>query len=434
MNVIVSNRQKDIIDNANIDAIKDLNGLFSVNDLINKFKNYFFSRMILDATSVVDFASREVLSTLANEIGAEKLIILLPRTPEPPLEFKKLLIELKIYNFTNDIGEAVKFIEKPNTYEDALKSIDDSYSSDVYVDNSIKEGEGDSNENNNNNMNVDMMNNNSNQASLGDILNSLNLNNSSMDQEYYDKSNSVPENNNIPFDNSSTVSFDNSKLEVEEKTDNEEYEASPIDYNNTMNDGMNNDTNNANNIFLINDNFDSMTNEVQEKPKKIVIGIKGVTTHAGCTSLVYMLHRMVAISLKKDVLSIEVNKNDFRLFRNSKMISVKEENLSDVINNSSESIIFVDLNDSSKYELCSQVLYLVEPSTIKLNELMATNREIFKELRDKCVLLNKSLLSPNDIRTLESEAGMHFFYNIVPLNDRIMNDTISKLLNLLSIN
>ena len=118
VNVIVSNRQKEIIDNANIDAIKDLNGLFNVNDLINKFKNYFFSKMILDATSVVDFASKEVLTTLANEIGAEKLIILLPATPEPPEEFKKLLIELKIYNFTNDINDVIRFIEKSNTYED----------------------------------------------------------------------------------------------------------------------------------------------------------------------------------------------------------------------------------------------------------------------------------------------------------------------------
>ena len=137
MNVIVSNRQKEIIDNANIDAIKDLNGLFNVNDLINKFKNYFFSRMILDATSVENFASREVLSTLADEIGSEKLIILLPSSPEPPLEFKKLLIELKIYNFTTNIEDVVRFIERPNTYEDAIKQIDYAFSGDVYVDNSM---------------------------------------------------------------------------------------------------------------------------------------------------------------------------------------------------------------------------------------------------------------------------------------------------------
>ena len=53
MNIIVSNKQKEIIDNANIDAIKDLNGLFNVDDLLGKLKNYFFSRVILDATSLI---------------------------------------------------------------------------------------------------------------------------------------------------------------------------------------------------------------------------------------------------------------------------------------------------------------------------------------------------------------------------------------------
>ena len=68
MNVIVANKQKGIIDNANIDAIKDFNGLFNVDDLISKFKNYFFSKLILDATSVVNFTSKEVLEKLSNAI------------------------------------------------------------------------------------------------------------------------------------------------------------------------------------------------------------------------------------------------------------------------------------------------------------------------------------------------------------------------------
>ena len=143
MNVIVSNKQKGIIDNANIDAIKDLNGLFNVNDLINKFKNYFFSKMILDATSVIDFASSEVLKKLVDEIGADRLIILLPSTPEPPLEFKKELINLKVYNFSNDINDIVKFLEKPNTYENAMNQAMNAAGSagEFYVDSSIKEGQ-----------------------------------------------------------------------------------------------------------------------------------------------------------------------------------------------------------------------------------------------------------------------------------------------------
>ena len=64
---------------------------------------------------------------------------------------------------------------------------------------------------------------------------------------------------------------------------------------------------------------------------------------------------------------------------------------------------------------------------------MATNRNIFKELKNKKVLLNKSLLSPNDVRTLSSEAGIEFFFNIGPLNDRILNDSIRGLVELLGI-
>lgn len=417
MNVVVSNKQKEIIDNANIDAIKDLNGLFNVNDLINKFKNYFFSKMILDATSIVDFASKDVLTTLANEIGAEKLIILLPSSPEPPLEFKKLLIELKIYNFTTNIDDVIKFIEKPNTYEDALKSIDSAFSDDVYVDNSIKEGEVEQNsfdneDNTSNNGDLSLDNQidvplQNSKSSLGDLLNNLTFNHK-QDQE--NDSNDAYEDNNVTTEDSNQ-SIDFNKDIV--------YES--------------NNTNLNNNIFLIPGDYDNDYNESSPKESnKAVIGFKGITIHAGCTSLIYMLHKML-INMKKDVISIEVGKNDFRLFRDSKMISVNEDELENVINNSKESIILVDLNDYTNFSICNEVLYLVEPSTIKLNGLMATNRYVFRELKDKKVLLNKSLLSPNDIQTLESEAGIKFFDIIEPLNDRLFNDSIAKLLELLNL-
>ena len=410
MNVIVSNRQKEIIDNANIDAIKDLNGLFNVNDLINKFKNYFFSKMILDATSVVDFASREVLTTLANEIGAERLIILLPSNPEPPMEFKRLLIELKIYNFTNKIEDVIRFIETPNTYEEAIKLVDSSFSSDVYVDNSIKEDI--SNESVNDSIdNVDTASDNS---SLGDILNRFSLKDSS--------------NENVS---------DSDVIKQEESTNDNSFSENMIA--NTINEFNeknsvvdNNVDNNLNkNTFLISDDFDMVYDS--STSQKTIIGVKGVTLHAGCTSLIYMLHKMVAVNLKKSVLSIEIGKNDFRLFRDSKMISVNENNVKDIIDNSNEEIIFVDLNNYDGTDICSDILYLVEPSTIKLNGLMAVNRNIFNELKNKKGLLNKSLLSPNDVNTLENEAGLKFFFCIEPLNDRIFNNTISKLLNLLGI-
>ena len=466
MNVIVSNRQKEIIDNANIDAIKDLNGLFNVNDLINKFKNYFFSKMIIDATSIIDFASKDVLTTLAQSIGSEKLIILLPATPEPPLEFKKLLIDLKIYNFTNDINDVVKFIEKPNSYDDAIKTIDDSFNSDVYVDNSIKEQEiettNNSSINNNettvNTTNIDnnpMGNQGAMQSSLGDILNSINLSVPvGGNQPVSNESNSNEESNvtneqkvDITTNNNNSLSdFVNS---IQDKEENMIVNHSVENNNVENNVGENNSeqvlnnieqhsdvevNNTGNNTFLITDGFgDFNINKEEKENKKIVIGFKNLTLHAGSTSLIYMLHKMASVSLKKDVLSVEVNKNDFRLYRDNKMISVDESELEKTIDESNCEIIFIDLNEYSKLDICSRVVYLVEPSTIKLNGLMATNKNAFKELNNQCVLLNMSLLSKNDVRTLESEAGINFFYTLEPLNDRIFNDSISKLLDLFGI-
>lgn len=425
MNVIVSNRQKEIIDNANIDAIKDLNGLFNVADLINKFKNYFFSRMILDATSVVDFASRDVLTTLANEIGAEKLIILLPSSPEPPMEFKKLLIELKIFNFTTSIDDVIKFIEKPNTYEDAIKLIDNSFDNNVYVDNSIKDETNDTQvsqdipNNDMNTTNEEVQNNNfnpsvsNNRSSLGDILSNLSIGNS------YQSTNSYQEPNN------GSPNFTESVIDHIETNNN-------YSSNNMMNNNSSNMPSENKNTFLFTDGYSNTPNEAVT-PKRRVIGFKNVTFGAGSSSLIYMLHKTAINNLKKDVLSIEIGKNDFRLFRDNKMISATENNVSDIINKSEAELIFIDLNNYNNLAICDDVIYLVEPSTIKLNSLMATNKNIFVELRGKKVVLNKSLLTPNDIHTLESEAGLEFLCNIEPLNDRISNDSIVKLLGLLGI-
>lgn len=438
MNVIVSNKQKGIIDNANIDAIKDLNGLFNVNDLINKFKNYFFSKMILDATSIIDFASKEVLQKLVDEIGADRLVILLPATPEPPLEFKKLLIELKIYNFSNKVEDVVKFIEKPNTYENAMNTImnTDKNADGYYVDSSIKEGENENvnqnignnidNEdvnpiNDNNELSNDEITNhveNSFHSSLGDIMNRINVDNieKSEDSDSFDNEN----NNDIGFNQTAGINYDNSGVYHNEINN--------INYNNGF--GLGN-TISPKKSFLNMDGFD-IEESVNNKPKKIV-GIRNVTEHAGSTTLIYML-QLVAKKHNQDVLSIEVNKNNFKLFRCSKMISVKEEDLQNAIDSNKEEIIFIDLNDCKNDSFCNEILYLVEPSIIKLNKLMMENKLIFNELRDKKVILNKSLLNQEDISILEDEAGMKFYFSICPVNDRNDNKVIEELFNNLMAN
>ena len=432
MNVIVSNKQKAVIDNANIDAIKDLYGLFNVNDLINKFKNYFFSKMILDATSVIDFASQEVLKKLADEIGPDRLIILLPSTPEPPLEFKKELIDLKIYNFSNNIDDVVSFIEKPNTYENATNALMNSTNgnSEYYVDSSIKDGEVEDEEEpieqENEDLNVDdeEESDNSNQTSpsLGDIMSRFNVYHG--EKENDDESEENEEENSDEQGDDYGITTSDIKLETIKESDvsKDDNKSSDTDVD-TKQDGTFR--------FLNMDGFDEVIDYSKPKEKK-VIGFKNITSHAGSTTLIYMLHRL-AKRENKDVLSIEINKNDFKLFRNSKMISVDEESVANTLDSIREDIVFVDLNDCKDDSFCNEIIYLVEPSTIKLNDLMMKDKTIFNTLKDKKVILNQSMLSRDDIPVLEKEAGIEFFLNIESINDRTDNSVIKELFDKLKL-
>ena len=398
MNIIVTNKQKEIIDNANIDAIKDLNGLFNVDDLISKLRNYFFSRVILDATSVISFPTQEVLEKLANGIGADRLVILLPATPEPPREFVERLVSLKIYNFSNKIDDVIRFINRPNTYND-VKGFVSTNNVDFYVDNSIKE---DNVNNGFNNTNLEL---NNRQESYTDE--ELNVDDD-FDENDNKKNMDISQSNisNIPL-NTLNNGFNNGNINSLE---------------NMPTGGINNGT-----VFL---NSNVSNNGINKR----IIGIKNITEHAGSTTLTYLLTKMAINNLHKKVLAVEVNKNDFSYYQDPNMISVVDGQLENTISNKNYDIIFIDLNDCQNMGICNDIIYLVEPSIIKLNKLMAMNRNIFKELAGKKIILNKSLLNESDVTTFSNEAGMSMFYNLKPLNDRLFNDDILKLLHLLGIN
>ena len=465
MNVIVSNKQKSIIDNANIDAIKDLNGLFSVDDIINKFKNYFFSKMILDATSVIDFTSDNVLNKLAHDIGSDRLIILLPASPEPPKEFTDKLINLKIYNFSNKIEDIVKFINHPNTQ--GVVSEDNS----LYVDNSIRE-----NELINNNFANNMVNSNN---SYSDMLSNFDVNenidnNSSVVRNDYNSDtidNEVYENNitnenvslenslnNVPLVNNVSNDYTNeienevvSNVENDNSVSNAINDLNVVNIDNNMtsiNNDINNNISNVNNNTYDNEfayengnvNINEKNNDngnigfyLNQTSNKKIIGIKNVTIHAGSTTLTYLLTKMLKNKFKKRVSAVEINKNDFKYYQDSTLISVTAGDIANILNNNDE-IIIVDLNDCHDISFCNDIIYLVEPSIIKLNRLMMENRFIFRELFNKKIILNKSLLIPSDVNALSKEAGVDMFMNIPPVNDRMNNQIIEELIKKLGLN
>ena len=162
--------------------------------------------------------------------------------------------------------------------------------------------------------------------------------------------------------------------------------------------------------------------------KMRVLGIKNLTSNAGSTSLVYMLKKQLSESY--NVFAIEIDKNDFVYFNDKNMISTTTVDLGkELIKLSGNAdIVLIDLNSSNGENACNDILYLIEPSIIKMNQFVAKNKETLEKLSTRKVVLNRSLLSPKDIEEFEMEAGIKIFYNIPPLNDRENNLVLNNLL------
>jgi len=152
-----------------------------------------------------------------------------------------------------------------------------------------------------------------------------------------------------------------------------------------------------------------------------IIGIKNVNTAAGATTFTYMMVKQ--LSKNYNVIALEVDKRDFMYFNDKNMVSTTSQELGNMIaKHNNSDIILVDMNNSNVAEgMCQTTLYLLEPSTIKLNKLMLTNRRALASLKDKHVILNQSLLNSKDVLDFEYEARIKVFYNMPPLDEREKN-------------
>ena len=96
--------------------------------------------------------------------------------------------------------------------------------------------------------------------------------------------------------------------------------------------------------------------------------------------------------------------------------------------NGNVDIVLIDLNNASQDKACNDVIYLIEPSIIKLNKLVAQNKQVLVFARDKKVVINHSLLSQKDVEEFGMEAGIRVFYVLPPLNDRTRSTALDGLL------
>lgn len=165
--------------------------------------------------------------------------------------------------------------------------------------------------------------------------------------------------------------------------------------------------------------FDNRRFDVREKTynRRYILGIKDITSGAGATTLTFMLKNL--ISNYKDTVAIEINKKDFIFLRDPDLISADGVELNGVLNRlSDKDVVILDLNGYGNTTICDDIIYLIEPTTIKLNKMVMLDRKVFDKYIGKKIVLNKSLLERKDISSFELESGSSIFYNIPPLDEK----------------
>ena len=308
MNVVIANQKKDILTNLNIDIIKFVEGQYSVDEIIEMFKNFYYQRMILDITALKDYTDIKTLQKLSISLDMDKLILLLDDDEESASPgYLSKLISMGIYNFTRNAEGIIYLYNNPNSYRDVAQyhQLDDQEQQVIY--------------------------------------------------------------------------------------------------------------------------------QGVEANYCRIIGIKNLTDQSGATTFTYLMVKQ----LKKhyNAIGVEVDANDFNYFNDKKsLFSISSKDLGKFIEkNNDRDVIVIDVNKSPiALVLVQEMIYLVEPSIIKLNRLMHINRNAFNQLSGRKIVLNQSLLNSKDVLELQYEAKAKFFFNMPPLNEHdsnimIMDTFLSKL-------
>ena len=163
-----------------------------------------------------------------------------------------------------------------------------------------------------------------------------------------------------------------------------------------------------------------------------VIGVKNVTKQSGATTFAFMLRNQLSHYFK--TLAIEVDKADFSFFKDPNLISATSADIENVLRkNDKYDVVIMDINNSKQAAaLCTEIIYLIEPSVIKLNKMMSINASKLKEIKNEKIVLNQSLLTPKDVLDFEYESGVKIFFNMPPLDERektifILNKFLGRL-------
>ena len=126
-----------------------------------------------------------------------------------------------------------------------------------------------------------------------------------------------------------------------------------------------------------------------------------------------------------------IEKHDFMFFNDDTLDSVNGFELRNYLNrNTDMEVLLVDIGEQNDFEqYCTDMIYLIEPGLIQLNRMVREDNRIFDTLKGKKIVLNRSVLSQNDVYDFEKESRSKVFYNLPNVDDK--DDDIKEIKSLL---
>ncbi len=312
MNVIVSNEKRYELNSLSIDVIKSVDGIYTVEELIDMFTNFFFNKMILDVTAIKDYNDYNNLKKLFESIDSKKIILYLNDISNNE-NFISDLVTLGVYNFTINYNEIIEMFNSPKEFKDV-----------------------------------------------------------------------------------SNLQISKSSYEINKEIDEEL--------------GINYDKEFTFQDFVLPDKYNG---------NKKIIGVVNLTEHAGATTLVVQMVKQLNIKYK--AIGIEMNKQDFIFFDTPNLYSCtsKEEVLKKIKDHQDADAVIVDLNAVDSKAFCSDIIYLIEPGTIKMTKLIRRNGKIFEELSGEKVVINRTNMDDNQVAEFEVESKIKVFSVVSNFRDNL---------------
>jgi hypothetical protein len=107
------------MDRLEVDVLKKVEGQFELRELLGKFVNLYFNKIILDVTALKDYENPETIVNLSKAIDPSRIIILLNDSPTVNSKlYLSTLVKNGIYNFTRNYEGLTYLYEHPSTYDD----------------------------------------------------------------------------------------------------------------------------------------------------------------------------------------------------------------------------------------------------------------------------------------------------------------------------